>query len=424
MRRILLGAAMAAMLAAGGVAPAFAQGNPFQPLVYVNDSAVTRYELEQRIRFLQILRAPDADRASAEQALIDDRLRLFAANQMGITASDAQIDAGLAEFAGRANLGVEEFTRALAQAGVEQQTFRDFVAAGIVWREVVRQRLVPQVQVSDAELDQEMQRLIETPRITHVALSELIIPAPPGQEAQAMGLAESLVQSVRSEADFAAAARQHSATPSAEESGRLPWMPLENLPPSLRPIILSMKPGQISQPLTVEGAVVLFFLRDSRGALRPGAREQVLDYVRFRLASLAEANRIAALSDSCADLFVHARGLPPEQIQRQTLPQGQIPASEALRLAVLDDNETSVVSQGGAAELLMLCKRQSALLASGAAAEAPVAVTAEGETAAAPDPDTLPDREEMRSQIFSRKVGQAADNYLAELRANAIIRRP
>ncbi|MCU7428091.1 peptidylprolyl isomerase [Paracoccus denitrificans] len=423
MRRILLGAAMAAMLAAGGVAPAFAQGNPFQPLVYVNDSVVTRYELDQRMRFLQILRAPDGDRASAEQALIDDRLRLFAARQMGIAASDAQIDAGLAEFAGRANMDVEEFTRALAQAGVEQQTFRDFIAAGVVWRELVRQRLVPQVQVSDAELDQEMQRVIETPRITHVALSELIIPAPPGQEAQAMRLAESLVQSVRSEADFAAAARQHSATPSAENGGRLPWAPLENLPPSLRPIILSMQNGQISQPLTVEGAVVLFYLRDSRGTLRPGAKEQVLDYVRFRLASTAEANRIAALSDTCADLFVHARNLPPEQIQRQTLSQGQIPTAEAIRLAVLDDNESTIVSQGGSAEILMLCKRQSALLA-GNAQEAPVPVTAEGEEGAAPDPDALPDREQMRGQIFSRKVGQAADNYLAELRANAIIRRP
>ncbi|WP_269147174.1 MULTISPECIES: peptidylprolyl isomerase [Paracoccus] len=423
MRRILLGAAMAAMLAAGGVAPAFAQGNPFQPLVYVNDSVVTRYELDQRMRFLQILRAPDGDRASAEQALIDDRLRLFAARQMGIAASDAQIDAGLAEFAGRANMDVEEFTRALAQAGVEQQTFRDFIAAGVVWRELVRQRLVPQVQVSDAELDQEMQRVIETPRITHVALSELIIPAPPGQEAQAMRLAESLVQSVRSEADFAAAARQHSATPSAENGGRLPWAPLENLPPSLRPIILSMQNGQISQPLTVEGAVVLFYLRDSRGTLRPGAKEQVLDYVRFRLASTAEANRIAALSDTCADLFVHARNLPPEQIQRQTLSQGQIPTAEAIRLAVLDDNESTIVSQGGSAEILMLCKRQSALLA-GNAQEAPVPVTAEGEEGAAPDPDALPDREQMRGQIFSGKVGQAADNYLAELRANAIIRRP
>jgi len=427
MRRILLGAAMAAMLAANAGGPAFAQGNPFQPLVYVNDSTVTRYELEQRIRFLQILRAPDADPASAEQALIDDRLRLFAAQQLGITASDEQIDAGLAEFAGRANMGVEEFIQALSQAGVERQAFRDFVAAGVAWREVVRQRVVPQVQVGDAELDQEMQRLIETPRITHVALSELIIPAPPGQEGQAMGLAESLVRNVRSEADFAAAARQYSATPSAGNGGRLPWTPLENLPPSLRPVILSMKPGQISQPLTVEGAVVLFFLRDSRGSLRPGAREQVLDYVRLRLSSAAEANRIAALSDSCADLFVHARDLPPGQIQRQTLAQGRIPAGEALRLAVLDENETTVVGQGGAVELLMLCKRQPALLAEQAVQEEPATTAAEGGDGgeqAAPGPDALPDREELRNRIFARKVGQAADNYLAELRANAIIRRP
>ena len=49
MRRILLGAAMAAMLAGAGLEPALAQGNPFQPLVYVNDSAVTRYELDQRV---------------------------------------------------------------------------------------------------------------------------------------------------------------------------------------------------------------------------------------------------------------------------------------------------------------------------------------------------------------------------------------
>ncbi|WP_199261534.1 peptidylprolyl isomerase [Paracoccus binzhouensis] len=429
MRRILLGAAMAAMLAGSGVSPALAQGNPFQPLVYVNDSAVTRYELDQRVRFMQLLRAPDSDPASAEKALIDDRLRLFAAKQMGITPSNEQIDAGLAEFAGRANLGVEEFTAELARAGVERQAFRDFISAGVVWREVVRQRVVPQVRVTDAEVEQELKKIIETPRTTHVALSELIIPAPTGQEAQAMQIAESLVQNVRSEGDFAAAARRYSATPSAENGGRLPWTPLANLPPALQPIVLSMKPGQISQPLTVQGAVVLFFLRDTRGTLRPGAREQVLDFVRFRLSGAAEANRIAALSDTCADLFIHARGLPAEQIQRQTLPQGQIPTGEALRLAVLDDNESTVISYGGAVTLLMLCKREPALLA----AETPPAtipVTAEGAEGgqdgqpAAADPDALPGRDEVRSMIFNRKVGQAAESYLAELRSNAIIRRP
>lgn len=423
MRRILLGAAMAAMLAAGGTAPALAQGNPFQPLVYVNDSAVTRYELDQRMRFMQLLRAPDADRAASEKALIDDRLRLFAAKQLGITATDEQIDAGLAEFAGRANLNPEQFTAELARAGVERQAFRDFVSAGVVWREVVRQRVVPQVRVTDAEVDQELQKVIETPRVTHVALSELIIPAPPGQEAAAMAQAERIVAGTRSEGDFAAFARQYSATPSAQNGGRLPWTPLANLPPSLQPVILSMKPGQVGQPLRVEGAVVLFYLRDTRGTLRPGATAQVLDFVRFRLSSAEEARRIAAVSDTCADLFVHARGLPAEQITRQTLPQGQIPTGEAIRLAVLDDNESTVIAYGGAVELLMLCKRQSAALAE-APDRAPVPTTAEGEAQPAPDHDALPGREDVRNMIFNRKVGQAAESYLAELRSNAIIRRP
>ena len=64
-------------------------------------------------------------------------------------------------------------------------------------------------------------------------LSELVIPAPPGQEAQAQAIAQRLSETVRSEAQFAAAARQYSAVPTAPEGGRLPvrsryiivWMP-------------------------------------------------------------------------------------------------------------------------------------------------------------------------------------------------------
>lgn len=423
MRRFLLGAAMAAMLAGTGLGPlpALAQGNPFQPLIYINDSAVTRYELDQRIRFMEVLRAPEAGAAAAEKALIEDRLRLFAARQLGITPSNEQIDAGLEEFAGRANMNTEEFSAALAKAGVERQAFRDFISAGVVWRQVVRQHVVAQVRVTDAEVDQEMQKIIETPQVTHVALSELIIPAPEGQEAAAMAQAEQVVAGTHSEADFAAFARRFSATPSAGNGGRLPWTPLTNLPPTLRPLILSMQPGQISQPLTVPGAVVLFFLRDTRGTLRPGAEEQVLDYVRFTLANAEEAARIAAVSDTCADLFVQARGLPPQQIEHLNLPQGQVPTGEAIRLAVLDDNESTIVSYGGAVQLLMLCKRSPALLAN--PPEAPVA-TAPGEEPAAPDPNALPARDEVRNMLFNRKVGQAADAYLADLRANAVIRRP
>ncbi len=60
-------------------APAGAQGGKFSPAVIVNDSAVTEYELDQRMRFLTILRAPGDPATEAEKGLIDDRLRMQAA---------------------------------------------------------------------------------------------------------------------------------------------------------------------------------------------------------------------------------------------------------------------------------------------------------------------------------------------------------
>ncbi|CAM3098729.1 peptidylprolyl isomerase [Paracoccus nototheniae] len=424
MRHFLSGIALAAVIATGAVAPAMAQ-NLFAPVVYVNDSAVTGYEVDQRMRFMQAIGAPLADADAARQALIDDRLRVQAATEIGVEITPEGLQEGLEEFAGRAGLDAAGFIAQLERAGIEDGVFRDFVEAGTVWREVVRARLLPQVRVSDAEVDQELQRAIETPVIDRVLLSELIIPAPPGQEAQALQLAERIAGSRPNEAQFAEAARQYSATPSAQAGGRLDMLALDNLPPSLRPIVTALQPGQVSQPLPVEGAVVLFFLRDIQGTVRAGAREQVLDYMTLRLASVADAARLAATVRGCDDLYGQAGPDIAPQIQRQTASQGAIPQGTAARLASLDPGEAGVVPVGAGADLVMLCSRQPAL-----AAQAEVATTAlpeDGVEAAVPQPsqpEGIPTREAVRSQLFNLKVNAAAEGYLADLRADAIIRRP
>ena len=53
---------------------------------------------------------------------------------VGAEASPDAIEAGLTEFAGRANLGPEQFLRQMGQEGVAPETVRDFVANGITWR--------------------------------------------------------------------------------------------------------------------------------------------------------------------------------------------------------------------------------------------------------------------------------------------------
>lgn len=421
MRHFLSGLALAATLAAGP-APILAQ-NLFEPVIYINNAAITRYEVQQRQAFMRILGAPGTTEAEAQDALIDDRLRSFAARQLGIAPTEEGLQNGLEEFAGRAGLSAAEFTAALENAGVEPQAYRDFVSAGLVWRSVIRERVVPRIEVSDAEVDQELRRAVETPIVSRVLISELIIPAPPGQEQQALDLGRQIAGADLSSDEFEAAARRYSAAESAGSGGRLAWVDIDNLPPALRQVIGGLQPGQTTQPLTVEGAVVLFHLRDSQGTLRPGATEQVIDYATLRLASAAEAAALAARTRGCDDLYVQAGQAAP-QVQRQTVPQGAIPALIATRLATMDPDEAGVVDYGNGADLVMLCSRQPALVAGIADDVATTALPPDGVEAAVPDTDALPTREAVRDEIFNRKANAAAEAYLAELRADAVIRRP
>ncbi|MBU2956398.1 peptidylprolyl isomerase [Paracoccus sp. 1_MG-2023] len=422
MRQLLSGIALAAMIATGAGAPVHAQ-NLFQTVVYVNDSAVTRYEIVQRQRFMQVIGAPETSAQAAEDALIDDRLRVEAAERIGVQLSDEALQSGLEEFAGRAGLDAASFIARLEQAGVDGDTFRDFVRAGSMWRQVVRARLLSQIDISDAEVDQQLKRVIETPIIDRVSLSELIIPAPPGQEAQALSLAERIAGSRPSEAQFADATRRYSATPSAEAGGRLETMELDSLPPGLRQIVTQLQPGETTQPLQVEGAVILFHLRDAQGSLRPGAREQVLEYATITLPDMARANAVAQATLSCDDLYKQVGPEAALQVQRQTLSQAQIPTLIAARLASLDDGESGVVPVGNAAEVVTLCSRQPAL-----AQQAEVPTTAQpqdGVEDAIPQPENgIPSREAVRDELFNQRINEAAEGLLADLRADALIRRP
>lgn len=426
MRHFLSSFAVAAALAAGlGAAPAALRAqNPFEPVIYVNNAAITRYEITQRQLFMQILGDSAVTEEGARQALMDDRLRSQAARQLGIVPTEEALQTGLEEFAGRAGLSAAAFTAALENAGIEPQAYRDFVSAGLVWRSVIRQLVVPGIKVSDAEVDQELRRQVETPVLSRVLISELIIPAPPGQEQQALALARRIAGSNPDSDQFEAAARQYSAAESAGAGGRLAWVNIDNIPPGLRQVISGLQPGQTTQPLTVEGAVVLFHLRDSQGTLRPGATEQVIDFATLRLPSAAEAATLAARTRSCDDLYVQAGPQAAAKVRRQTLPQGAIPTLVAARLATLDRDESAVVDDGNGTDLVMLCSRQPALVAQAADAIATTALPRDGVEAAVPDADALPTREAVRDDLFNRKTNAAAEAYLAELRAEAIIRRP
>ena len=387
---------------------AAAQGM-FDPVARVGDRVVTRYELEQRIRFNRAFGTPGDLREVSLQQLIDDRLRLIGAARAGVRVTDAQVAEGMSEFAARGNLSTEEFLRLIAQGGVDEATFQDFVRSGIAWRETIRARFGPRAVITPREIDRAAVRGAGNDGSgTRVLLSELVIPTPDAAARQAALTRLAQISERRGESNFAAAARALSASPSAQAGGRLNWLDASSLPPNVRSAVLGLSPGQVSAPVDVQGAVAVFLLRDLQEASGSRPAGGAIDYATFLIpggrsqAALAEAARVRARVDVCDDLYGVARGLPADRLQRQTVPAGQIPAAVAQQLAQLDDGEVSTAlttADGRALMFLMLCSRPSSV--------EPVEV----------------DRAAIADQLRGQRLGGYAGNYLEELRAEIPITR-
>lgn len=438
---------LALALVTGATAPAAAQQSPFSPVITVNDSAITGFELEQRARFLTMLRFPGDAQAEAEKGLIEDRLRLAAAKAAGIKLGDDQIRAGMEEFAARANLSADQFIAAIGQGGVSPETFRDFVTAGLSWRELMRAKYYDRVSVSEQEIDRAISSDSGRGAGPRVLLSELYIRARQGEVARSRILALKIKDKIGSEASFAEMTKLYSAGISRKDGGKVDWIPVSNLPPQVQGAISKLGQGQVSDPVILPGAVGLFLVRGFQGgAEKVAPASVVVDYAQFLIPAgadaAAEAARIAGKADRCDDLYALARGLPPGQLQRKQEKRGQIPGDLGRVLDGLDENETATMNRGGALALVMLCSR-SASIATGYMLKPeipPVPVYAAPGSVKAPIPSTGqdvapaiidglglgygPSRDTVRGELLNRKIDELSTADLSALAANAIIVRP
>lgn len=373
---------------------AAAQASPFAAAMVVNDRVVSNYEVSQRILFMTLLRQPGDIQAMAMESLIEDRLRLSAAKALGLTSNPDELTAAMGDFAGRANLTAEQFVTALGKGGVERQAFRDFVEANLLWRSVIRTRYGTSVTITEAEIDRAIASGASAGGEIKVLLSEIVIPTN-ANATEALALANKLRAELKSETSFAAAAHLYSKSPTAARGGRLEWTPVSALPPGVAARVTALKKGETSVPIQVPGSVMLFYLRDIAQTAGDGTQVKVIDYAAFALAEGQDPASIRARVDRCDDLYALARGLPADRLTRETVAETQMPAAYAGAMAHLDPGETVMVGS----TFLMLCSRN-------------------------PQSDVPPSRDDVRAQLTNQRLGQLAENYLEELRSEAIIRVP
>ncbi len=387
-------------------APVFAD-SAFSPVVFVNDSAISQYELEQRALLLQAFGLSGDLQAQAEEQLIDDRLKAEVIRAAGLRLDEANLQQAMSDFAARANLDLETFLARLGEQGIASETLRDFVISGVTWKAYVEGRFGPRVVVSDADIDAAIGMASADTAGFQVLLSEIIMPTTPETEADVMAKAREISAFTRFE-DFAAAAAAVSALPTAQNGGALDWAPVSNYPEGLRNLLLNLKVGQVTPPLPINGGIALLQLRDIRESGSRPRDPSTVSYAILTLPggqspeALAEAAAIANRAKNCMDLYGEAFGLPEDRLTMVTESIGATPRDIAAELARLDQGEVSTAltrNDGQTLLFLMLCGR-------------------------APTSAEPVDRNAVRGQILAQRLSGLADAYLADLRAAATIRRP
>lgn len=306
-RFLLVVGVLAALL--GGAPPGArpAAGQAVQAIAaVVNDEIVSTRALTDRLRLIlatsNLPDDPETRRRVEQQVLrvlIDETLQRQEARRLDLRVTAEEVDNALRTIAERNNLTVEQLTQEFARAQVPIETLRDQLTAQLAWLKVIARRIRPQVVVTEAQIDAALRSAPTVSGDRELLLSEILLPLYDRQQEPAvLEDAQRLVAAIRQGADFAALARQVSASPSAEAGGDLGWIATSALAEPLRAALAETQPGQLSPPIRTPAGVQIFLVRDARRpsgaardeaasadpALRQATRERLVEEQIQRLA--------------------------------------------------------------------------------------------------------------------------------------------
>jgi peptidyl-prolyl cis-trans isomerase SurA len=389
----------------------------------VNDEVISTYDLRQRALLLIMTSGVQPTQENLPQiqeealrSLIDEHLELQEMRKMEksqkfeIIAKDDEVEDSLKELAKDNNSNLDELKRQFGQAGLDLNTLREQLRAQISWQQMIQGRYGSRVRVGTNQVAMAMQRIKADADKPSYQLSEIFIDAArAGGSGEAMSGAQQLVAQIQQGAPFAAVARQFSNAATSANGGDMGWVSASELPTEVASAIDQMRPGQLSQPITVADGVYVVQLRDKRSGA--GSVMVSLKQAAVRLAQDAPAEQVAAaqktLEDfrgsgaTCADLEAKAAGVPG--VVAGDLGQSDInDLSPEFRAAAegLQPNQLSQpIRTPVGMHLLMVCGRSQN----------------KGKT---------PTRQEVENRLYQEQLSMLSRRYLRDLRNSATIETP
>ncbi|HSM93457.1 MAG TPA: peptidylprolyl isomerase [Anaeromyxobacteraceae bacterium] len=263
----------------------------------VNGDVVTLTELVERAgeeyRHAETLPAAERDAARrkalrrAFDDVVSEKLMAGQAVELGLEPTDAQVDAAIADIKTRNGLDEKRLDEALAQQGLDRESFRRQVKGNLLTYNLLGYKVRSRVKVSEEDLRAYYQKNAaefagqEEVHVRHIFLP-LAEGAPAAEVEKVRAQGEKVLQRLAAGEDFAAVAREVSKGPGAQEGGDLGWLRRGVVQKSLEDAAFGLKVNQVSSLVRAGPGLHVLKLEERRVA---GGKsfDEARDTIRERL---------------------------------------------------------------------------------------------------------------------------------------------
>ena len=243
--------------------PTLVVAQPLDSVVaVVNDGVITSSELDTQIELLRKqfvakgMQAPPEDvlRKQVLQHLIDVNLQLQLAKQNSLTVDDTELNEAINRIALSNKMTLDQLRQAIEQQGLGWTVYRDnlrkeILISRVQQKAIGRDNTVSAQQIEDYLKSPEHQN--KTQLLYHV--QNIVIPLPeeptPAELQKAKLKADALLEKIHKGSDFSQLALASSSGEFALEGGDLGERHLAELPEVFVNQIVTMKSGEVSEPI-------------------------------------------------------------------------------------------------------------------------------------------------------------------------------
>ena len=239
----------------------------------VNGDAITMADVTAREQLVMASSnmpdsAPMRDKLKPQvvNMLIEEDLIKQETTKLKLTVSDDEIEKGFAELAGQNKMTAEQFRDTLRQSGVSEAAVKQQIRAQLSWVQIIKAKIRPQIEITDQQIDAEMQKSKDAIGKPEYLLAEIYLPVDsPSQDGDVRQLADKLVSELQAhKGPFSAAAAQFSQSASASKGGDIGWMQEDQLSPEVGQEVAQMNPGDLAGPVHSLAGYYILLLREKR----------------------------------------------------------------------------------------------------------------------------------------------------------------